>query len=637
MVVSGLFVFSANLAVAEEGQVLSPVIVTANPPPAYQTYPELSPGQVTVIDSDHFTAGQFSVADVLEAAPSVQVQSSGELGSYQSISVRGAPGRQLLVYLDGVLLTSSGGEVVDLSQLALNQVESIEIYRSVAPAQFAQDAMGGVINIITHQPGELQRRTSISTRGGSFGLVETNLSHQQPSSLGSLDLRFGALVSKNDFPYVYNNGTPAFADDDVEVRRSNADYQRYNASADMQSQQGQHELTAGFGWRHTNKSLPRWDNSDDVETYYKDNHWTVSLGWSKSALPGQRLDTSFRVLAQQGRGHLFDPTSSVGLSANNSYDSEQSASLSQLFVATGDSHLVTLAGETTWMQFQLEDSPNSIDYRYDRYGQAIALSDEIALLQDRVGIALSGRALLATDEDTLVGGHISSELELSDRWSIEVLAKQAFRMPSLYERYGDQGYFRGNPQLESEMNRSVEASLSQSQDSFLWSVVVFYRISENNIAPVYDSQGVGHYVNIGEVHHQGLEWQSQLNVGQLQFHHQGSFQPSRIYSDTLAYDSNQVPGYYPLMLSTSIDLKVSPWFFGVDWQYQEGLYYDRANTTQAPNRSEINFNFYRVWLGGKAQHRIDFSVNNLLDNQSQDITNKPLPGRSFSAGYSLRF
>lgn len=631
----GLLLLSIS-AVAEEGSVLAPVVVTANPVLVDQTYPGLAAGQVTVITADEFRADQFSVADVLEAAPAVQVQSSGELGSFQSVTVRGAPGRQLLVYLDGVLLSSASGESVDLSQLALDQVTTIEIYRSVAPPQFAQDAMGGVVNIVTRHAVE-QRNSRIAVKAGSFGLLETNVSHHQSGDLAALSLYAGALSSRNDFPYRYNNGTPAVSSDDIEVRRNNADYQRYHGSADVKTLGDSQQWQAGLGWRYSKKSLPRWNNDDSIDTYYREREWRASLGWSQIMQPGRRFGASVRLLAQDSQGHLYDPTAAVGLAANDSHDRDQSLSLNPLLVANGDRHLLTLAGETGWARFSVDDVPNDVAYRHERLSQAVSITDELTAFADRLNFSISVRHLSAIDETSLWGGHLAAQWLISDRLSWEVLAKKSFRMPSLFERYGNQGYFRGNDQLDSEDNYLLETSLQARGDRFDWGLTTFYRIAQNNIAPVYDSQGVGHYVNIGEVYHQGFEWQGQFHNDRYRLFHQGSFQPSRVYSDTLAYDGNQAPGYYPITVDSGLEITLQPWTLGVNWRYQQGLYYDRANSTQAPERSEINLSARRQWALGKLNHQFDFAVTNLLDQRSQDMTNKPLPGRSFSAGYVLNF
>ncbi|MCH8505413.1 MAG: TonB-dependent receptor, partial [Ectothiorhodospiraceae bacterium] len=62
---------------------------------------------------------------------------------------------QVLVLVDGLPISASTGSTVDVSQLALTEVERIEIVKGATSAQYGSAAMGGVINVITRdvRPG----------------------------------------------------------------------------------------------------------------------------------------------------------------------------------------------------------------------------------------------------------------------------------------------------------------------------------------------------------------------------------------------------------------------------------------------------------------------------------------------------
>lgn len=225
---------------------LAPVIVEETIPPAFQTYPELSTGQVTVIDRDSFQADHYSVADVLETSSSIQVQSTGELGSYSTLSVRGATGQQSLVFIDGIPVSGNNGQATDLSQIPLDQVESIEVYRTAAPAQFSQDAMGGVINIVTRRTKGPTAQTQLGMKLGSFGLREISGARSWHQSGNRINLRASALNAENDFPFTYDAGTPDVQQDDREQRRNNADYERYSGALDITRQSGIHQYHASL-------------------------------------------------------------------------------------------------------------------------------------------------------------------------------------------------------------------------------------------------------------------------------------------------------------------------------------------------------------------------------------------------------
>jgi len=630
-------VFFCATVVAEDEATLAPIVVEGIAPPAFQTYPELTTGQVTVIHRGQFRSDQLSVADVLETAPGVQVLSTGELGSYASLSVRGASGQQSLVYIDGIPVTAAGGEAVDLSQLSLNQVESIEIYRTVAPPQFAQDAMGGVVNIVTARQADAGSVTSLGVKTGSFGLLEASATQLWQGRLNSFALRANAVQTDNDFPFTYNAGTPDIPEDDLIERRQNAGYFRYTLGADYRHTRGDHQFQASASGQASRKQLPSWNNSDTTDTFYQRSHASATLGWSVGGLFEGQADSSLRARYSQDYGHFKDPTGSVGIQQNDSRDETDTALLNHIGALFLGSHLVTLVNEFQWTAFALKDSAVNTEYEYQRRTHAMSLTDEWGLFNDMLWLNGSVRALWVEDDDTLWGGHLGGRAELSDAWSTTVNITQANRLPSLFERYGNQGYFKGNPSLEPESSQMLELSLQYSTGLIDAALTGYYRIAENNIAPIYNSQGVGRYVNIGEVRYQGLEWSLDLDTPLVNLSHQGSFQPSRVYSPTIAYDGNQAPGYYPWALSTELSRTWSVIQTSLRWRYEQGLFYDRANSTQAPERSEIDVTLSRTWDWYGAGHRAEFSVINLFDTDSMDTSRKPLPGRRFLAGYSLHF
>ncbi|HMB30873.1 MAG TPA: TonB-dependent receptor plug domain-containing protein, partial [Desulfohalobiaceae bacterium] len=112
---------------------------------------ESSPIFFSVINKEQFEGKIVSLAEVIEKEAGVQVRQSGGLGSFSSVSLRGSSSDQVMVFLDGVLLNDASGGGVDLSNISLSDVESIEIYRGITPANFGRSSIGGAINIRTNR------------------------------------------------------------------------------------------------------------------------------------------------------------------------------------------------------------------------------------------------------------------------------------------------------------------------------------------------------------------------------------------------------------------------------------------------------------------------------------------------------
>ena len=68
-----------------------------------------------------------SLADALGRLPGVQVRSTGGMGGYSTLSLRGSPSEQVEVRLDGVPLGGSCGSSVDLGPLSLDGLERAQL------------------------------------------------------------------------------------------------------------------------------------------------------------------------------------------------------------------------------------------------------------------------------------------------------------------------------------------------------------------------------------------------------------------------------------------------------------------------------------------------------------------------------
>lgn len=119
---------------------------------------------VAVIDREDIErSGHADVAALLRNYGPVQVRDSNGNGRDARLSLRGFAGSaNLLVLVDGRKLNNSdlGGQ--DLTAVSLNDVERIEILEGGAGALFGDQAVGGVINIITRARGEAGGQLSVT-------------------------------------------------------------------------------------------------------------------------------------------------------------------------------------------------------------------------------------------------------------------------------------------------------------------------------------------------------------------------------------------------------------------------------------------------------------------------------------------
>ena len=130
-----------------------------------------TPSSITVITQDDINAsGATSITDVLRSQADLQVRDLFGDGSRTTISMRGFSGgnaaANVLIMVDGRRLNNPDLSAPDLSSISLKDVERIEIIQGSAGTLFGDQAVGGVINIITRRPGPAH--TQVAANVGSY-------------------------------------------------------------------------------------------------------------------------------------------------------------------------------------------------------------------------------------------------------------------------------------------------------------------------------------------------------------------------------------------------------------------------------------------------------------------------------------
>ncbi|MEJ2529540.1 MAG: TonB-dependent receptor [Gammaproteobacteria bacterium] len=152
-------------AVAEAPTVLDTVVVSATRS-EQPTVP--TPASITVIsEEDIAQSGAGNVAELLKARAGVQVSDKyGDGTSGAVFDMRGfgdAAISNTLIMVDGRRLNNSSDmSAPDVSTIALKDVERIEIIQGSAGTLFGNQAVGGVINIITRTPQEFHADVNLS-------------------------------------------------------------------------------------------------------------------------------------------------------------------------------------------------------------------------------------------------------------------------------------------------------------------------------------------------------------------------------------------------------------------------------------------------------------------------------------------
>jgi vitamin B12 transporter len=112
-----------------------------------------------------------TLADLLRASPGAMVVRSGGIGAVTSLFVRGGESDYNKVLLDGIPLNEPGG-TFDFSNLTTDNLERVEIVRGAQSALFGSDAMSSVVQLFTKHPERTAHpRVEASLEGGTYNTV----------------------------------------------------------------------------------------------------------------------------------------------------------------------------------------------------------------------------------------------------------------------------------------------------------------------------------------------------------------------------------------------------------------------------------------------------------------------------------
>jgi vitamin B12 transporter len=166
IVIGAFLAASGATAQGQEAEKLEPVVVTAT---KIETPQERLGAAVTVITGEDIETYRWeTVGDALRHVTGVDIHRSGSLGKTTSIRIRGAGPQQVQVLVDGVRVKSPTAGIAELADIAIDQIERIEVVRGPQSTIYGADAIGGVVNIITKR-GRGPLSSYGSVEAGNYG------------------------------------------------------------------------------------------------------------------------------------------------------------------------------------------------------------------------------------------------------------------------------------------------------------------------------------------------------------------------------------------------------------------------------------------------------------------------------------
>jgi vitamin B12 transporter len=395
-------------------------------------------------------AGDATVASYLSRLPGLSLATEGPLGNSATLRIRGADGRYLAVYVDGIRVSdpSSTEMKFDFGSLLTADVGRIEVLRGSQSALYGGSAVGGVINIESRRATEDGLHQTVAAESGSYGTA--GLSYGLTQKAGPLEMSLGLTHLRTGGYSAAAVGTEA---DRAEATRLSLG-SRYAVSD---------ALTVG-GNLFTQRTVQDYDGLIDT------NGDGFGDTLADMANTQRRRETGARVFAEWQAGataHVFALTH-----YDIRRDFDQSGSLSafagkrlalgwQATTEISDALTLVYGADTVQETGTYANLPSgSADTRTSGvFGQALWSP------LDRVDVSGTVRVDDNSAFGTFPTGRLAVAWRPSDDVTLRASVATGFRAPSLDELYGDYSaccFFVGNPNLTPEKSDSYELGIEKT-------------------------------------------------------------------------------------------------------------------------------------------------------------------------------
>lgn len=474
----------ASPVYAAEPVDLKDIVVTASRTPQPR---ESAIADVTVIEAEEIQrAGQSTLTELLARQAGIEMSSNGGTGTASDIFIRGTNSSHVVVLIDGMRVNSATLGTTAYGNLPIDQIDRIEILRGPASTLYGQDAMGGVIQIFTKKG---QGTPKFNANLG-YGTYDTKRADAGVSgSLG--DTRFALNVSSLDTDSFSAIDTKNKDYNDKDAYRNLA----FSGNVSHQIEVG-HELGLQFlhsdGHVHFDNPFngSNFDSKADSKQYsfalFSNNQFTDF--WLSKVRIGEGADES----------RTFDQFSAQG---GDLYKTRQ-------FQLSWQNDLKLPVGTLTLLYDNLHQKVNSsVNYTVkarDNDGFVASYLLDV----DAHALQLSARR----DNNTQFGSHNTGSVgygyRFNPNWRVTTSIGTAFKAPTFNDLYYP---FFGNPLLNSEKSRNIEASVRYQADNTAATATIFH----HKIRELIGYDDAFNVMNINKARIKGLSLSANQQLGDL--------------------------------------------------------------------------------------------------------------------------
>lgn len=355
--------------------------------------------------------GAARLSDVLANQPGLTLNYDHGTG----LQIQGLGSDYTMILMDGQPLIGRTAGTLDLERLSVRNIERVEIVRGPSSSLYGSEALAGVVNLVTRQPGD-GLATSVRTRYGTHqtsdvaahvdygGSVDVALSLQRYAS-GGYD-----LVPSSIAPTV-----PTFADHTG----------RATLSADLTSST-ELSLRGRGTFRAQDQPTSVPDRTEPVDESTTRADWSLTPEVTHTLRPGLSITATAyasgfhtRTDLQQAGGATYD---------TQRYDQSFTQATAEVGYVAGERHFITAGAGI------VRESVNADRVTGERTGGFAFLQDEWQVT-DRLMLTPSARLDAHSDYATRISPKLASLFEVGDNLRVRASIGSGYKAPAFRQLY----------------------------------------------------------------------------------------------------------------------------------------------------------------------------------------------------------
>ena len=542
----------------------------------------------TIITREEIEAsGVHDIVELLNQVASVKA-------SETSISLRGAPSKQVLVLLDGRPLNDPLTGSVNLGMISVHNIEKIEICKGTGSVVYGGVATGGIIRIttrkITKRPGG-----KMEFFYGRFDTQKHDLNYTQ--EIGSL----GCLIAGS---WNKTHGHRKNGDQDKKAGALKLSYQLKEESS----------LSYTLNYSRKESGSPGRIDYPTPEARSEKEDWGATLGYKTKEWEINTYASGFDK-RNENPAIFLDYTMSSQVLGGDIKTNVDIPYLGAFVLGTGGKRSEVDAAKVG------EHDENEISI----FGEKEVKFEDIPLILD---LGMRGRR--HSEYDWALNPQVSLTYQVA-KGDVKLSVNRAITIPTFYERYCKSSFREGNSDLLEEKVMNYNLGLGYNFNEFLEIGLAFFYTDINDlITSVEGEDRVWRYVNVESASRNGVELEAKMSL----FDHL-TINGAYTYLVAKNDDTGKYIIYRPKH-KVNIRLKYSLWdklIFYLTDEYVGKRFSDQENTETLSEYNlldfEINYLIGKATLFGK--------IDNLLGEEYEVHKQYPQPKTTYTVGVTYEF